>query len=545
MSWTWPKVDKMELARLVLDNAKDWLIEPRLSVNWNDLNVSIDGRKQLLCALYETLCRYRITYTPEKYQPDQSQQLVRTPDEILGGSREGTCLDLSLLFCGLCMGCHLIPWLVIIKGHALVLVSMNARLPEWKHLSRAEWKEFRYAPLTDMGIVNRVLTEGRYMAVECTGFARSDSLPASLPEGQNRNTDGFLSFEMAVQAGTMQLNLADRPLEYVIDVAVARFEWQLEAYDLRLPRLPVGGPSPVAVLLSARDPSAPPRELVDDLPLLTDRTPQTGRFLESLGEGLSTSSSLPAVFFIEGDLDQGHAGLVRRLVRFELPGWLESRVRDPSVIDVHVVLPGSDTSNFDRALRSELGLKLSMRGNYEPTWTDVAARLRDRPGRVLFRFTFSTSDWEQDQQERLVKLLRSWEQCASIPTEGAPIVCVQVIYEPRQNRRLSWWFGTGGGNANKRLKAYLEERLQADLATGQIYPGVSVVLLKPLDDVTAGNLADWQNRDEVRGISRGHDFSIQIRELFQDIHDRGRKGLPMDEVVHHLRNWLEPFARGA
>ena len=117
-----------------------------------------------------------------------------------------------------------------------------------------------------------------------------------------------------------------------------------------------------------------------------------------------------------------------------------------------------------------------MRGNYEPTWTDVAARLRDRPGRVLFRFTFSTSDWEQDQQERLVKLLRSWEQCASIPTEGAPIVCVQVIYEPRQNRRLSWWFGTGGGNANKRLKAYLEERLQADLATGQIYPGVSVVL---------------------------------------------------------------------
>ena len=380
MSWMWSKVDKMGLARFVLDNAKDWLIEPRLSANWNDLNVSIDGRKQLLCALYETLCRYRITYTPEKYQPDQSQQLVRTPDEILGGSREGTCLDLSLLFCGLCMGCHLIPWLVIIKGHALVLVSMNARLPEWKHLSRTEWKEFRYAPLTDMGIVNRVLTEGRYMAVECTGFAWSDSLPASLPEGQNRNTDGFLSFEMAVQAGTMQLNLADRPLEYVIDVAVAQFEWQLEADDLRLPRLPVGGPSPVAVLLSARDPSAPPRELVDDLPLLTDRTPQTGRFLESLGEGLSTSSSLPAVFFIEGDLDQGHAGLVRRLVRFELPGWLKSRVRDPSVIDVHVVLPASDTSNFDRALqraRSEAVNARQLRAHL-----DRCRRSASRPSRT-------------------------------------------------------------------------------------------------------------------------------------------------------------------
>ena len=89
MSWMWSKVDKMGLARFVLDNAKDWLIEPRLSANWNDLNVSIDGRKQLLCAVYETLCRYRITYTPEKYQPDQSQQLVRTPTKSWGAPAKG------------------------------------------------------------------------------------------------------------------------------------------------------------------------------------------------------------------------------------------------------------------------------------------------------------------------------------------------------------------------------------------------------------------------------------------------------------------------
>ena len=545
MSWTWSKVDEMGLARLVLDNAKEWLIEPRLSVNWNDLNVSIDGRRQLLRALFETLCRYRITYTPEKYQPDQSQQLVRTPDEILGGSREGTCLDLSLLLCGLCMGCELIPWLVRIKGHALVLVSMNARLREWNRLSRAEWKEFRTAPLTDVGIVRRVLSEGRYMAVECTGFAWSGSLPANLPEGQNRNTDGFLSFEMAVQAGTMQLNLADRPLEYVIDVAVARYEWKLEADHLRLPRLPVGGPSPVAALLSARDPSAPPRELVNDLALLTDRKPQTGKFIESLSEGLTAPLGPPAVFFIEGNQDQGHAGLVQRLVRFEIPEWLESRMRDASVIDVYVELPAHILANFDKALRRELGIKLTIRGNAEPSWAEIAARLRDRPGRVLFRSTFSTSDWEQDGPARLVQLIRSWEQCQNIPSDRAPIVCVQVAYEPRQSHRFLAWLGRAGAGVNDRLRSYLERELKPALASGKAYPGIRGVVLERLGDVTSGHLFEWQSLGPVQSFSGGYDFAIQINELFQDPDLGRRNGLPMGRVIPHLRDWLKPFAKGA
>ena len=85
--WKWPKDDEKGLARFVLDNATEWLSEPRLPVNWNDFHGSSDNRKALVQRLYETLEEYKIDYTPEKYHPDKDEQLVRTPDEILFSPR--------------------------------------------------------------------------------------------------------------------------------------------------------------------------------------------------------------------------------------------------------------------------------------------------------------------------------------------------------------------------------------------------------------------------------------------------------------------------
>jgi len=538
MSWKWHKIDKVELARLVLDDATRWLTDPRMAVNWNDLHGSPDARRTLVKALYETLLLYRISYTPEKYHPDQALQLVRTPDEILDRPREGTCLDLSLLFCGLCLGCDLIPWLVRVWGHAFVMVSLSHRLPEWCQPSRPEWKDFRAGPLIDAGRLKERVDGGWYLAVECTGFARSATLAPGLPEGRSRDTNGLLPFDAAVAAGRAQFDEPKRELEYVIDMAVARYEGKVGADPPRSPRrMPASGSSPA---LPAAQAAAPAREL-DDLPLLTNRAPQKQKVIDSLDAELDAHAGRPAVFFIEGDLNQKHADLVRRLVKFDLPEWLALRTKDPRVVEVSVTLPAAIAVDFDKALRRELGVKLTIKGCDDPSWDDLTARLRYRPGRLLFNSTFATSDWEQDRSMRLDRLLQSWEQCRDLPPERAPIVCLQVVYEQRPAPGLLDRLFCGG-NPNDRLLAYLGE-LGVDLLAGKKYPGIKAVRLERLGNITAGHLIAWQDLEPVRVFSRGADFTPRINDLFQDPDTGGHSGLPMVKVVPHLREWLRPYTQ--
>ena len=220
--WKWPKDDEKGLARFVLDNATEWLSEPRLPVNWNDFHGSSDNRKALVQRLYETLEEYKIDYTPEKYHPDEDEQLVRTPDEILFSPREGTCLDLALLFCGLCVGCDLIPVLVRTRGHAFAMVCLTHRRRDWNNRPLKELNELRKGLVKDAGLLKGWIAGGFYLAVECTGFARSRSLRPDHPEGRDRDGDGLIPFGKAVKAGRAQFEDPARTLEYAIDVPVAR-----------------------------------------------------------------------------------------------------------------------------------------------------------------------------------------------------------------------------------------------------------------------------------------------------------------------------------
>ena len=56
---------------------------------------------------------------------DDEAQFIRKPNEILSGNKEGTCLDLALLFCGLCLGHKLLPIFVLLENHALVAISLR------------------------------------------------------------------------------------------------------------------------------------------------------------------------------------------------------------------------------------------------------------------------------------------------------------------------------------------------------------------------------------------------------------------------------------
>lgn len=187
MSWEWSRKNEKDLARFVTSEAVRWL---NLSVNRADLLQQRDDRRQLVQAIYEALAEKQIRYAPEQYHPSEAIQLIRTPPEILEAPKEGTCLDLAALFCGLCLGYDLLPWLVVIKGHALAAVSLKHGLSERKAWDRKECHWFDDGKLlTDSDGLRKLVDSGAYLLLECTGFASSQSLLDSVPECAD--SDGF------------------------------------------------------------------------------------------------------------------------------------------------------------------------------------------------------------------------------------------------------------------------------------------------------------------------------------------------------------------
>ena len=192
-----------------------------------------DGRRKLLEALYDALTKVEISYAPEKYHPKEEVQEIRTPEEMIKSPKEGTCLDLSVLFCGLCLGFDLLPILIVIEGHAFVAVSLEHGLREWLDYGRKEIEYFEKGLLkADAAPLRQLIDDGTYVAIECTGFARSKRLHGEGgPEEQGRS-DGFLDWEKATEMGRQQLEPgSSRSFEFALDIALLQHQWGLSPFD--------------------------------------------------------------------------------------------------------------------------------------------------------------------------------------------------------------------------------------------------------------------------------------------------------------------------
>jgi AAA-like domain len=191
-----------------------------------DLGADSKGRRTLVRSLYETLLARRVRYAPSQYHPSDAVQRIRTPQEVLDLPGEGTCLDLALVFCGLCLANDLLPMLIVTDGHAFAAVSMTHGLREWDR-GRPGDDLFRSGPLGDATPLRELLDEGSFLPVECTGFALSERLSVAderHPETVGRD-GGVLTFERAVLAGREQLGSPDRPFAFAVDIATAQNAW--------------------------------------------------------------------------------------------------------------------------------------------------------------------------------------------------------------------------------------------------------------------------------------------------------------------------------
>jgi hypothetical protein len=239
---TWAKINEKDLAKYVLGKVagRVWL-EP----NRDDTFKLPDGRRLVAAAIYRALVNRKIRYSAPPYNPDLAVQEIRDPLTMLDGSGNGTCLDLALLYAGAALGNELLPLVVLLKGHALVAVSTTCGQREFnapiRKTDEGDW--VAQGLLYDPNTLKRLVDEGEYFLIECTGFAASGVLLPTVPEGIGR-VDGLLSFDRAVTAGREQLDRPDRTFLFAVDIAflqhfgkVAPHEppgWSLEALpDLR------------------------------------------------------------------------------------------------------------------------------------------------------------------------------------------------------------------------------------------------------------------------------------------------------------------------
>jgi hypothetical protein len=311
----WPRVDDRGLARFVTPEASRWLPLP---ISRFDLGDSLDQRRIVAHAIYDALKERNIRYALEEYHPSQALQIIRTPPEILVAPREGTCLDLAALYCGLCLANELLPVLIVIEGHALAAVSLTHGVRDWNGY-RPGRELFATGPLADAQQLRDLIDEESFLAVECTGFAHSDQLGhklADLPEAQHR-TGGVLTFDQAVDAGRQQLDRADRPFQFAIDVAVAHYGWRMEPLPLEM--LPGASMTSIFRLLAtAPAPLAPHLKVLDFERLVDERTRNfVGRdfIFRAVDELLEDPEFTSGYILIRGEPGIGKTALLSQLVK--------------------------------------------------------------------------------------------------------------------------------------------------------------------------------------------------------------------------------------
>lgn len=232
MPWEppWSRMNPRDLPAYVDDAAATYLNEksPGWQTAHHDLAVE-RGRHAVVQSIYETLCGTGVHYAappPPRDPSDDVTQEIRLPSEVLLSVQVGTCLDLATLFCGLCTASHLLPLIVVLEGHALVGVSLSNSSHEWDLPERSMYEPDWNTELDDVSKLTKLVDDGRYVLIECTGFAYSTSLSETLPEGRLRRA-GLLTFERAREAAREQLERSERPLLYAIDIATARGKWKI------------------------------------------------------------------------------------------------------------------------------------------------------------------------------------------------------------------------------------------------------------------------------------------------------------------------------
>jgi hypothetical protein len=514
--WIFNRFQEASLACFVTPDAALWLETPIPRIPARDKA----SRLQLVQAIYETLLACGIGYVLEPYGEAPGEQEVRPPGQILRPPKQGTCLDLALLFCGLCQATELLPVMILLDGHALAAVCLESGWRQWGGLDRPDWNKWEKGPMKgpETWLPGRIKA-GAYVAVECTGFAAPGRIlyDPTKPEGQGRSKDGLMDFPRAVAAANEQLDFArsGRKFQYCLDIAVARFH------------MGIGSDNTGAIGAPRKDPGI--------LPYLVDRTEQVEAVRAILSEPPADPAAAPAamgptIFVLAGDDVQAHAYFVKRLLDHDLRDFPGAGGRaDPFAPDGFVNLPRPGDNPPGIRLRREVAPKVGMPAwPSPPAWDSLAAAIDSDPRRFLFVHQYDTDDWAKDRGERVTRALEEWAACRVLRPERRPIVLFNFIYRRRipgklagALRALGFWDDPNGPFAA--FVAGLERTHPA---------GTRLVPLPTLPGVTEGEVDAWLARYAQR-FCNDSPLLGQVKAIF------GNDGeIPMIRLVPELDDLL-------
>jgi hypothetical protein len=211
-TWDWPPVNRAELARYVTpERAVAALgMTPAVPDNTTHDLLARGEQRTLVARIYDDLAARRVSYSLEPVIDSTLAQRIRPPETVLGSDTrpgEGTCLDLAVLFAGLCQHRYLLPIVAVFKDHAIALVSIVDR-----HDSPYPGAAgvFTDGVCDEAGPLRQLVDNASHLAVECTGIAVTTTSgdPRRSPSGQ-------LTFADACTAGRAALD--ERELRFAID----------------------------------------------------------------------------------------------------------------------------------------------------------------------------------------------------------------------------------------------------------------------------------------------------------------------------------------
>lgn len=217
--FVWLKSEVRTLARFAIPDVLPDLVIP------NSLRIEQQYKvRGVLKEIYQLLLARNIAYAREPYFANSAvAQRIRTIEEVWH-TRQGTCLDLSLLFCSLSLAHDLLPLLIMLEGphgnHALIAVAHTAtRRTDLTARPLCSVFQEGQGILTNLIGIEDLLDH--YLPIECTGIASGANLFSStLPEGRYRDEEGRMSFEMALEAGKEHFQASLRTFSYALDIAV-------------------------------------------------------------------------------------------------------------------------------------------------------------------------------------------------------------------------------------------------------------------------------------------------------------------------------------
>lgn len=233
----WEKWKKTEPARLA-----SYVNPEAIAQRFGSLGATYAQRstnmRQAVRQVYDYIATQKLAYetaTIDSAGFHEAEQVIRPPASVV--AEGGNCLELSLLFAGMCIRHKLRPLVVLLDDHALAAIWLGGDLD-------ATWPAGRPAAgdhlIMSQGVGNLQLGTGVlrsnllqlveqevYLLVECTGFARS---------GNSRVGTRQLTFEEAVAAGADRLIQGN--LTNVVDIAFHHRHGLYRPYPVPKPSTP-------------------------------------------------------------------------------------------------------------------------------------------------------------------------------------------------------------------------------------------------------------------------------------------------------------------